>query len=272
MANIMDKNTKSTFDKSLGLLINGVELYSPSVLNESIYFGEISDVQILNEGSEYDVITPPNIEILDVEGFGKDAKVYANMKGVLTEALVISPGIGYDTKPSLSLVGGNFTGGASLETNLITKVLTSSFLPTNVGVSQTTITFIGDHNFENGEEVIYNANSFPPIGGLVRNSSYYVGIVNSNTVSLYTSSSNAINKVNIINNLSTVVGVNTGIQEFSTRNTKNIIDKIYIKDFDGELYSKTVKIPSREYVEGDDLNGINTVEDYIYAKDRKSVV
>ena len=266
MANMMDKNTKSTFDKSLGLLINGVELYSPSVLNESIYFGEITDVQILNEGSEYDVITPPNIEILDIESFGKDAKVYANMKGVLTEALIISPGIGYNTKPSLSLVGGNFKGGVSLETNLVTKVLTSSFIPNNVGVSQTTITFIGNHNFENGEEVIYNTNSFPPVGGLVRNSSYFVGIVNSSTISLYTSASNAINKVDVINNLSTVVGVNTGLQEFSTRNTKNIIDKIYIKDFDGELYSKTIKIPSREYVEGTVSNGISTVGDYIYAK------
>jgi hypothetical protein len=266
MANLVDENTKSTIDKSLGMLINGVELYSPSVLNESIYFGEISDVQILNEGAGYDVITPSNIEILDLNGFGEGAKVYGNMKGVLTEVLVISPGIGYDRKPTLSLTGGNFIGGVELETNLIKKTLTASFVPNVVGVSQTTITFIENHNFQNGERLIYNANSFPPVNGLISNSSYYARVVNSNTISLYISSSNALNGVNVIDNLATAVGINTGIQEFSTYNVKNIIDKVYIKSFDGELYNKVVKLPSRKYSDNSPLSGINTADNYIYAK------
>ena len=266
MANSIDESKNSTIDKSLGLLINGVELYSPSVLNESIYFGEVSDIQILNRGSGYDVITPSDIEILDIEGFGKNAKVYGNMKGVLTEVLVISPGIGYDRKPSLSLVGGNLTGGASLETNLIKKIITSSFVPNTVGISPTTITFIENHNFQNGEEIIYNTNSFPPVSGLVSNSSYFVGVVNSNTISLYKTSFDSLNIINVIDNLATIVGINTGVQEFSTRNIKNIIDKVYIKNFDGELYNKIVRLPSRQYAEGINLSGINTVNDYIYAR------
>jgi len=266
MANLVDENTKSTIDKSLGLLINGVELYSPSVLNETIYFGEISDVQILNEGTGYDVITPSSIEILDLEGFGEGAKVWGNMKGKLTEVLVISPGIGYDRKPTLSLTGGNFTGGVELETNLIKKTLTASFVPNVVGVSLTTITFIENHNFENGERLIYNTNSFPPVVGLVSNSSYYAGIVDLNTISLYRSYSDALNRLNEINTLATVIGINTGIQEFSTYNVKNIIDKVYIKSFDGELYNKVIKLPSREYNDSSTLSGISTVDDYIYAR------
>lgn len=266
MANLVDENTKSTIDKSLGMLINGVELYSPSVLNESIYFGEISSVKILNEGVDYDVITPSNIEILDLEGFGEGAKVYGNMKGVLTEVLVLSPGIGYYRKPTLSLIGGNLTGGVELETNLIKRIVTSSFSPTAVGVSLTTITFIGNHTFENGEEIVYNTNSFPPVVGLVSGSSYFTGVINSNTISLYNNSSDALNRINVIGDLATVIGINTGIQEFSTRNVKNIIDKVYIKSFDGELYNKIVKIPARLYNSSNNLNGINTTDNYIYAK------
>jgi hypothetical protein len=264
MANLV--GTKDTLDKSLGLLINGVELYSPSVLNESIYFGPISSVEILNQGKNYDVITPSNIEILDLEGYGEGAKVYGNMKGILTDVLVLSPGIGYDRKPTLNLVGGNLKGGVKLETNLIKKVVTSSFVPNSFGVSTNTISFIGNHNFENGEEVIYKTNSFPPVGGLVSNSSYFVGVVDSNTISLYRNASNALNKINVIDNLATVVGINTGIQEFSSRTVKNVIDKVYINEFDGEIYNKIVKISARENTEINNLNGVNILKNYIYAK------
>ena len=79
---------------------------------------------------------------------------------------MLSSGIGYDQKPSLSLIGGNFTGGVELETNLIKKIITSSFTPNLVGVAETTITFIENHNFITGEEIVYNANSFPVVVGL----------------------------------------------------------------------------------------------------------
>jgi len=266
MANLAVENTKNTIDKSLGLLINGVELYSPSVLNESIYFGEISSVEILNPGSNYDVITPSSIEILDLEGYGSGAKIYGNMKGTLNEVLVLSPGIGYVTKPKLSLVGGNLTGAVELETNLIKKVITSSFIPNPTYVSPTSITFIANHNFETGEEIIYNPNLFPAVVGLVTSSSYFVRVLSPKTISLYRSSYEASNGINVIDNLATVIGINTGVQEFSTRNVKNIIDEVYINSFSGELYNKTVKIPSVENTTNNNLNGINTVDDYIYAK------
>lgn len=266
MANLEEENIKNTIDKPLGILVNGVELYSPSVLNESIYFGEISEVKILNSGEDYDVITPSEIEILDLQGFGSGAKIYGNMKGTLKEVTVLSPGIGYDRKPSLSLIGGNFNGGVELETNLIQKIVTSSFVPSVVGVSPTTITFISNHGFEPGDEIIYNPNSFPNVVGLVTNSSYYAGVINPKTISLYKKSTDALNKINVIDNLATVVGVNTGIQEFSTKNIKNIIDKVYIKSFSGELFNKTVKIPSVENTNSNNLNGVNLSEDFIYAK------
>ena len=198
MANLVTEDIKNTVNKPIGMLIDGIELYSPSVLNESIYFGEITHVDILNSGENYDVVTPSNIEVLDVEGFGAGAKVYGNMKGKLVDIIVVSPGIGYEKKPNLSLIGGNLSGGVELETNLIKKSITSNFIPSTVGVSLTTITFIDDHNFENGEEIIYNPGAYPAVVGLVTDSSYYARIINSKAISLYNSSTDALNNINII--------------------------------------------------------------------------
>lgn len=265
MANLEEENKKSTIDKAIGLSIDGVELYSPSVFNESIYYGELSEVKILNGGLDYDVMNPPELEVIDSVGTGKSASIYGNLKGKLKEVLVISPGIGYDRKPTLSLVGGNLKGSIKLDSNLIKTPITSYFFPNSVGVSNTTITFIENHNFENGEEIIYNPNNFPTVVGLVTNSSYFAGVVDSNTISLFKTSTDALNKVNSLT-LSTVVGVNTGIQYFKTLNVKNIIDKIYVEDINSELFHKIVKISSRRYPNTTNDNGINIENDYIYAK------
>lgn len=265
MANLVENN-KSTLNKPIGLLADGVELYSPSLFNESIYFGEIDSVQVLNEGINYDVITPPSINISDVEGYGQNAKVTANMKGTLKDVLIISPGIGYKYRPSVSIKGGNIKGSISLDTNLVKKVVTSVFPVNDTGVGSTTINFIGNHNFQDGEEVIYITNGTPPVVGLTTNSSYFVGVIDNNTVSLYPNQDDAKNKSNHITNLTVVVGVNTGNQYFTSRNYRNVIDKVYVNSQDATLYNKSVKIASTAYPNTNGTNGINIDENYIYAE------
>lgn len=266
MANLDEQYKKSTLDKPLGLLVNGVELYPPSIFNESLYFGSLSDVKILNKGDNYDLVNPSDLNVVDNIGEGKDAIVHGNLKGKLKEVLVISPGIGYERKPTLTLVGGNLKGSIKLETNLVKKPLSSPFYPNSVGVSNTTITFINDHNFENGEEVVYNSNKLPSVVGLVTNSSYFIGIVASDKISLYKNRIDALNKENYIDNLSTISGVNVGIQYFTTVDSKNLIDKVYIDNFEGDLYRKIVKISSTLYPNSQNLNGIDIQNDIIYAK------
>jgi hypothetical protein len=265
MANTEDNN-KSTLNKPIGLSIDGVELYSPSVLNETIYFGELAEVNILNGGTDYDLINTSDILIEDVVGAGTSAKIYGNLKGKLKDVLVLSPGIGYNEKPKLSLVGGNQKGSVRLESNLVKKNITAYFTPNDVSIASTTITFLTEHNFENGEEVIYFPNNYPNVVGLVTNSSYYVGVVGLNTISLYRTDNDALNKVNFIGDLAPAVGVSSGIQYFRTLNIKNVIDKVYIEDYNSELYEKTVSIPSRRYPNSENINGINIDLDYIYAK------
>jgi len=266
MASAMEDNKKSTTNKPVGLLVNGVELYSPSIFNEVIYYGEIESISVLNGGEEYDVITPPKIKISDPDGAGNNSVAYANMKGRLTDVLVTNQGIGYSQKPRLSIVGGNYTGEIQLETNLIKKTISSTFFPNSSGVGNTTITFINDHNFITGEEVVYNSNQFSPIVGLIEDTSYFVGVVNSKTISLYTNYSNSLEGINFLDTLSTVVGLGTGVHIIETKEPKNVVDRVYIENPEYDFYYKSVRLPSRGYPNNLNTNGISISEDYFYAK------
>lgn len=266
MANLVENNTKSTLDKSIGLSLDGIEIYSPSLFNESIYYGQIENVNVLNSGEGYDVINPPEIELVNTLGLGQGAKLHGNLKGTLNDILIISPGVGYKNKPILSLKGGNIKGSVKLETNLIKKIIKSEFSVDNVGVGSTTITFLTNHNFETGDEVVYITNNTPSVVGLTTNSSYYARYVNQNTISLYKNNNDALLNANVINGLTTVVGINSGTQYFWSKDYKNVIDKVYIEDNNAELYNTSIVIESNQYPNIEGKNGINTESHYIYAK------
>ena len=44
--------------------INGVEILSPTLFDENIYYGALTDIEVTNNGEEYDVIDVPEIEIM----------------------------------------------------------------------------------------------------------------------------------------------------------------------------------------------------------------
>jgi hypothetical protein len=262
--NVNNKNnenttvSKNTIGKSLGLLINGVELYSPAIFNEGYYYGKINDIAISNSGKDYDVINAPTIEISDEGGQGTGAQVHANMRGTVRAIQVISPGIGYQVKPKISITGGNGYG-AVLESNLIQSPIISYFLGS--AISSNVITFTSNHNFQDTEQVIYQHNSNPELVGLVNNSVYYVGVINSTQIKLYRNKSDSINKNNAI-----VIGNNnTGIYYLKTVDIKNTITEVYVKE-GGENYSnKTVKLSSLDYID-DTTEAINTFDNYILVK------
>lgn len=266
MANLEGINKRSTLDRPIGLLANGVELYPPSIFNESIYYGEVKDINVINGGDKYDVVNPPELEVIDQIGYGKDAKVYGHLKGKLTEVLVLSPGIGYKQKPSLTLVGGSIKGQLNLETNLVQKPVSAYFIPSLSTVLNNKIIFTSEHNFEDGEEIIYNSNNYTAINGLIVNSIYYVGIIDGTSVSLHSNKKDALEKVNLISGLSITIGANHGIQYFTTLKIKNLIEKVYIKDNDSTLFNKIVRIQSYNYPNPENNNGIDTQNDYIYAE------
>ena len=256
--NVNNKNnedttsSKNTIGKSLGLLINGVELYSPAIFNEGYYYGKINEIVISNSGEDYDVINAPTIEITDKEGEGTGAQVYANMRGSVKAIQVISPGIGYQVKPKISVVGGNGYG-AVLESNLVQSPIISYFLGS--AISSNIITFTSNHNFQDTEQVVYQNDSNPELVGLTNNSTYYVGIINSTQIKLYQNIVDSINKTNAI----TIGNNDTGIYYLKTVDIKNTITEVYVKER-GENYSnKTVKV-------SDTIEAINTFDNYILTK------
>lgn len=256
----------STAGRPIGLLINGIELYSSTVFNESIFYGQIDNIKVQRGGSGYDVINGPSISISDL--IGSDASAIANVSGSVKDVKIISPGIGYISKPKITIEGGNGSG-AVLEPNLVKESIKSSFKGNSSGVNINTdiITFISDHYFENAEQIVYTSNGNVGIlcrktttvnnvtsyndFNLVDNSTYFVGTVSENQIKLYTKYDDVLSGINTVD----IIGISTGIHNFTTLNTKNTINKIYVKEQGSGYSNKSIRISS----------GINTYDHYISA-------
>jgi hypothetical protein len=107
-----------------------------------------------------------------------------------------------------------------------------------VGIDAETITFLTNHNFKNGEQVVYNPNGNAPLGlgtyfggnfnqnlTLVNGASYYVKLVNNNTIQLYPRFNDYISGINTIG-FTTISAV--GIHKFRTFNPKTTIKEIKV--------------------------------------------
>lgn len=255
------KNDKSTIDKATGILINGVEVFSPTLYDENIYYGKVDSVKIVSEGNGYDVINFSGLGVTDSSGHNAELK--AHLTGSLSEVKILRPGIGYSRKPKITLSGGNGSG-AVLESNLVKTNIISNFkASTAVSIGFTTIDFINGHNFDDAEEVSYINNSNGNINPLVNNSNYFVGIVSSTQLKLYKTKEKALGKTDPI----VFTGIGTGTHSLKSLNSKNTITKIYVKNR-GEGYSnKSISINvSNEKLENNQGNYINTFDNYVFAK------
>ena len=109
--------------------------------------------------------------------------------GSFRDIKLVTPGIGYQEKPKITVEGGNGSG-AVLESNLVRGSIVANFKADGTAVNTTdeTITFQERHNFEVGEGVVYDARGNTPIVNVVSGSTYYVGPVTDNQIDLGTSS------------------------------------------------------------------------------------
>ena len=257
-----NENERTTFNRQIGLFINGVEIYSPTLFDENFYYGKINSIVVTNPGKDYDIINCPKLEVTDFSGSGCNAHLVVS--GSLSEVKINSPGIGYDRKPKITLTGGNGTG-AVLEPNLVKSKIISKFrADTNyVSTLNDTITFIENHNFDNAEEVTYITNGNSNIPGLIDKSNYFVGIVNTKTIKLYNKRINCLSGIGTVN----ITGISSGFQEFRSLNSKNTITKVYVKNRGIGYSNRLVKVSSDFYPTFDyQISGINTADNYIFAK------
>ena len=241
------------------MLGNGVEILSPTLFDENVYYGRLTDIEVTNSGQDYDVINPPELEIIDSQGSG--CKAHVNLSGSVEEIKVLKAGIGYATKPEISITGGNGTG-CVLESNLVKTRTVLQFKPTQPGIdiAANTINFGENHNFQVGEEVIYNSNKNTDIGGLVGDSHYYVSTPTTQIVKLHSTPQDAVAGINAID----ITAVSTGFHAIESLTVKNTISTIYVKE-KGQGYSnRAIKIPSANTI--GNKAGINTYDSYIYAR------
>jgi hypothetical protein len=215
------------------MLINGVEI-SNYKSEDKIYYGPLESIDVLNGGTDYDVINPPLITVSS--SIGTTALVQPVISGSIQSVYIDAQNYDINTVVSIGASGGNGSG-AVLEP-IITKRVREIFFDgratTNSGgISTTTrqLTFLTNHNLVNGESVVYNSNGNAAIGvgigtsTLVNNSTYYVKIDNNTTIRLYESIldySSGINTIRFSNYN------NSGIHKFATTSNKNTISEIKV--------------------------------------------
>ena len=235
----LEKNIKlgsdtKTSPGTVGLLINGVEITNYKS-KDTMYFGPLSEVQVLNSGENYDVINPPKIDI--VSNSTTDAEIRPVISGSIENVYVDPQEYDIDGITSINISGGNGSG-AVIEPILSKQSREVTFNASNFtsggGVSTVTnqIVFTKDHYFVNGEEVIYNTLGNEPItigagtSNLSNNGRFFVQVDNNTTVQLYSSLEDQIKKNNPIE----FKNGGKGFQKFLTAQPKNKISSIKVID------------------------------------------
>jgi len=235
--NIKNGSGQNTLPGKTGILINGVEINNYKS-EDIIYYGPIEDVNILSSGENYDVINPPLIEVS--VGLGSTAKINPVVSGSFEKVYVDSQNYNIDQIVSVDITGGNGSG-ASIEPILIKRFRDVSFnsnelsLGGGVNVATNQILFLEEHNFFNGEEIVYDPLNNPPIKisvgstfiDLPRNSSYFAQVDNNKSITLYNSLEDQISKVNPVG----IFSGSFGDHKFSTLSLKKQV--AFVKVIEG---------------------------------------
>ena len=194
------EETTSTIPGYTGILINGVEILNYKS-KDSIFYGQVDEIEVTANGQNYDVINPPNLSIQDSIGYGATGNF--SVSGSLKEIRIIDPGFDYVSKPVITISGGN-GAGAVAEANMTLKEHSVSFNSdiasgqVTLGATQSTIGFSTYHKFRNAEKVIYDPQNQKGISGIITNSVYYVSTVGNTTVKLHPTEFDAISGINTV--------------------------------------------------------------------------
>ena len=231
--NIDTGNGEPTLPGPIGMLINGVEI-SNYKSNDKIYYGPLESINVLNGGSNFDVINLPIISISS--GIGITALVHPVISGSIQKVYIDSQDYDIDKIVSIGVSGGN--GSGAVLQPIVTKrqrsiLFDGRLIENSGGISSTTrqLTFINNHNLNNGEQIIYNSNGNLGIGigttpgTLINEATYYVKIDNNKTIRLYQSNLDYNSGINTVS----FNAVNTsGIHRFRTASYKNTVSEIKV--------------------------------------------
>ncbi len=224
--------------ETIGILANGVEIFSPKS-NDKIYYGPLESVQVINPGEKYDVVNPPVLQLSS-----GNAKLQPVVQGSI-EKIHIDPQEFNIEKPIIVKVSGGNGKNVILSpvTNLKNRQVFFDARTIEEGgglsITSETITFLTDHDFIDGQKVIYDINNInnSKIGigtfqgsdinsgrYLTNNSSFYAKVVNSKTIKIHPTYNDYVSGINTVG--FTTVG-NFGIHKFKTE-AKEVLDSVKI--------------------------------------------
>ena len=254
----------------IGILKDGVELRSP-VSEDFINYGGLTGVELINGGSDYDIINPPKIII--ESSSGEQALAEPILSGSVEKVLIDQQDFDIESVKNISLTGGNGTG-CVLEAVTGDRYRELSFdsrdifFGGGIDINDETITFQQVHNLENGELVYYLNNGNPSIGigaaydgtntitgTLATGDPYYVRIVNPTTVRIYNTKNDALSGINTVG-LSTDTAA-SGIHLFRTITKNTITDIKVIEPGEGYQHRKLIVKPSGISTSFDTINFVN---------------
>ena len=259
----------------IGVALNGVEFQSP-VSNDSIYYGQVDKINVLNAGTGYDVINAPEIGIGDTKG-SSGSLLMGHFKGKVEDVILNSPGFNYADTPSVTISGGNGTQ-AIAEARMRGFNYSITFVD-NARDNQESdiITFADGHRFSDGEQIIYSTTGTPVGVGstsvgfstdrLTPGAVYYIAKINDTQLSLATSKEKALAK--------TVINMNAfgnGTHKLLSRVKRRIIDRINIIKSTDDFSNRKVIVDAVAWPPADQKDiyksfvGVNTESNYIYAR------
>lgn len=245
----------------IGLFANGVEIHSYKS-TEKVFYGALNTIDILNSGSNYDIINPPRLSVSQSGHTGLGASCVAQVKGTLKEILVDTEGVDYQEMPLVTINGGNYKGSAVIIPQLKIVPQEIEFDATSAGgvvnTEEDRFQFKAPHGFKPGEAVIYTTGGTTEIGigttpgNLIDGNPYYVVVKDEFEIMLSESPTKAIAGIGTI----PIDSNGAGVHKLSTIDRRNKLDKIYV-DQPGTFYNRTLRVTSGTV-------GINTFIDAFY--------
>jgi hypothetical protein len=289
--------TYQTLPGTIGMLKNGVEIYNFKT-NDKIYYGPVENIDVLNGGSEFDVINPPLLEL----SYGS-ALIQPVIIGSVEKIFVDPQDFDIDVIVSIALTGGNGSG-ASFKPIIERYVRELEFDARTISngggldVINDRISFASTHNLVNGQPIVYDRNFNSAIGvgtfngsnldqskTLISGATYYTKVVNDITIELYQSLSDYNIGINTVG--FTTIG-NSGIQKFKT-DPKNkltgisVINKgsgyanrvLRVSQIGVSTYNNTITFKNHGFSDGEivlynyetaPITGLSTSNNYVVLK------
>ena len=238
-----------TVQGPVGLFANGVEIYSYKA-TDKVYHGPLETIEVLNQGSEYDVVNPPTLSITqDGHTTGvSSATCIAQVEGTLTEVLVDSKGLDYEEIPNVNFIGGNnkdviVKAKMKIQPQVVEFDSTSSGGVLNTHTNR--FVFTSPHGLKNAEKVIYSSGGTTTIGigitpgNLVDSAPYFVIKLDDFNIHIAETEADALAGVGSMP-FTTNGG---GIQKFTTTDRRQIVDKVLVVS-GGTVKNRRLVIPS----------------------------